>query len=149
MSRAALLLVLPMMLACTPAEETPMADTPAVTAEAPAPLNYAGNWTVTNMPEGRDTVLVTYDMVATNDQSGWSLSLPGRPVLRPRVVSISADSVVLELDPFESVLRPGQMVTTHTVFRMEGDRLVGTTIARYPTGGADSVTVLRTTATRR
>ena len=149
MSRAALLLVVPMMLACTPREEAPMVDTTAMTAEAPAPMNYAGNWTVTSMPEGRDTVLVTYDMVATNDQSGWSVTLPGRPVQTPRIVSMSADSVVLELDPFESVLRPGQMVTTHTVFRMEGGRLVGTTIARYPTGGADSVTVLRVQATRK
>ena len=146
MSRAALLLVVPMVFACTAREEAPM-DT-AATAAAPA-ANYARNWTVTSMPEGRDTVLVTYDMVATNDQTGWRTTLPGREPQTPRVVAMSADTVVLELDPFESVLRPGQMVTTRTTFRMQGDQLVGTTIARYPTGGADSVTILRTRATRR
>jgi hypothetical protein len=149
MSRAALLLVLPLMLACSPAEETPMADTTAMTDEAPAPLNYAGNWTVTSMPEGRDTVLVTYDMVATNDQSGWTTTLPGRETMTLNIISISADSVVSELGPFQSVLRPNEMVTTHTTMRPEGDRLVGTTIARYATTGADSVTVLRVQATRK
>ena len=150
MSRAALLLVLPMLLACTPAEEeAPMADTTAMTAEAPAPLNYAGNWTVTSMPEDRDTVLVTYDLVATNDQSGWTTTLPGRETQPLRIVSISGDSVVSELGPFESVLRPNVMVTTHTTLRPEGDRLVGTTIARYATTGADSVTILRVQATRK
>ena len=149
MSRAALLLVLPMMLACAPAEEAPMADTTAMTTEAPVPMNYAGNWTVNSMPEGRDTVLVTYDMVATNDQSGWSITLPGRETQTLRIVSISGDSVVSELGPFQSVLRPNVMVTTHTTLRPEGDRLVGTTIARYATTGADSVTVLRVQATRK
>lgn len=149
MSRAALLLVLPMMLACSPAEEEPMVDTTAMAAEAAAPMNYAGNWTVTSMPEGRDTVLVTYDMVATNDQSGWSVTLPGRETQTLRVVSISGDSVVSELGPFQSVLRPDEMVTTRTTLRPEGDRLTGTTIARYPTTGADSVTVLRVQATRK
>ena len=149
MSRAALLLVLPMMLACAPAEETPMEDTTAMTAEAPAPLNYAGNWTVEVMPEAQDTVLVTYDMVATNDQSGWTTTLPGRETQAVRIVSISGDSVVSELGPFQSVLRPNEMVTTHTTLRPEGDRLVGTTIARYPTTGADSVTILRVRATRK
>lgn len=145
MSRAALLLVLPMMLACSPAEEEPMADTTAMTA----PMNYAGNWTVTSMPEGRDTVLVTYDLVATNDQSGWTTTLPGRETQTLRIVSISGDSVVSELGPFQSVLRPNEMVTTRTTLRPEGDRLVGTTIARYATTGADSVTVLRVRATRK
>lgn len=149
MSRAALLLVVPLMLACSPAEEEPMADTTAMAAEAPAPLNYAGNWTVNVMPEARDTVLVTYDMVATNDQSGWTTTLPGRETQTVRIVSISGDSVVSELGPFQSVLRPNEMVTTHTTLRPEGDRLVGTTIARYATTGADSVTVLRVQATRK
>lgn len=149
MSRAALLLVLPIMLACSPAEETPMEDTTAMTAEAPAPMNYAGNWTVEVMPEARDTVLLTYDLVATNDQTGWRMTLPGRDEMSPRIVSISGDSVVLENGPYSSVLRSDVMVTTHSTMRLEGDRLVGTTTARYNTTGADSVVMLRMVGTRR
>lgn len=148
MSRAALLLALPMILACAREEEAPMTDTAAATAEAPA-ANYAGNWTINTMPEGRDTVVVTYDIVATNDQTGWSIVLPGRQAMEPRIVSISGDSVVTELGPFESVLRPNVMVTTHTTMRLEGDQLVGTTIARYNTTGPDSVVTLRVVGTRR
>lgn len=148
MKRAVLLLVLPLVLACARQEEAPMDDTAAMESTAPA-MNYAGNWTANSMPEGRDTVLVTYDMVGSNDQNGWSVTLPGRETMPLRVISISADSVVSELGPFQSVLRPSEMVTTHTTLRPEGDRLVGTTIARYSTTGPDSVTVLRVEATRR
>jgi hypothetical protein len=147
MKRAVLLLVLPLVLACARQEEAPMEDT-AVESAAPA-MNYAGNWAVNSMPEVGDTVLVTYEMVATNDQTGWTVTLPGRETRPVRVISISADSVVTEADPFESVLRPGVMVTTRTTLRPDGDRLVGTTIARYSTTDADSVTTLRVAATRR
>jgi hypothetical protein len=40
------------------------------------------------------------------------------------------------------------MVTTHSVYRLEGDRLLGTVVARYPTGAADSLLVLRSEGTR-
>jgi hypothetical protein len=40
------------------------------------------------------------------------------------------------------------MVTTHTVFHMEGDRLVGDVTATWQTAAGDSVAQLRTEGTR-
>lgn len=152
MSRAALLLVVPVMLACTKSEAPPADTTIAASPEsAPLaiPVNYAGTWTVTVMPEGKDTVLLTYPLVATNDKTGWKLTLPGREPMEPRVISLDNDSVVLDNGPYSSVLRKDVTVSTHSTMHMEGDRLVGTTIARYNTRGADSVVNLRTQATRQ
>jgi hypothetical protein len=39
-------------------------------------------------------------------------------------------------------------VTTRTVYRLEGDKLVGTTEARYKVGGRDSVAQRRNEGTR-
>jgi hypothetical protein len=153
MSRAALLLVLPVMLACAK-KEAPPADTSAMaaavdTAAAPAPPNYAGKWTVNVMPEGKDSIVLTYPLEATNDKTGWKMTLPGREMMTPRVISVDNDSVVLENGPYQSVLRKNVMVSTHSAMHIEGDKLVGTTIAHYKTKGADSVVVLRTEATRQ
>jgi hypothetical protein len=154
MSRAALLFVVPVILACAK-KEAPPVDTSAMTA-APettaltAPVNYAGSWTVTVMPEAKDTVLLTYAFESTNDTTGWKITFPGRPTMEPRVVSMDNDSVVLDNGPYSSVLRKNVMVTTHSSMHMEGDKLVGRTIAHYSnTRSADSVVVLRTEATRK
>lgn len=145
MSRVALLLVVPLMLACSKKEE-PAADTTAMAPAppaAPAPVSYAGKWSMTTMPQDKDTVLVSYTMEATDSMTGWKLSLPNRPTMDSRVLSMDNDSVVIETGPYESVLRKGVQVTTHTVAHIEGDKLVGTTTAHYKSKGADSVRVLR------
>jgi hypothetical protein len=151
MSRAALLLVVPMILACAK-KEAPPADTSAMaidTAAAATAPNYAGSWTVTVMPQDKDTTILTYTLETTNDRTGWKMKLPDRPEMEPRVVFMDNDSVVVENGPYSSVLRKNQTVTTHSSMHMEGDRLVGTTIAHYSSKGADSVATLRTVATRR
>ncbi len=153
MTRAALLLVLPVMLACskteTPAADTSAAMAPAPVAVAPAPMNVAGNWSVKVMPDGKDTVLLTYKLVATNEKTGWMLTLPNRQPMEGRVMSMDNDSVVVENGPYESVLRKNVQVWTHSSMHMEGDKLVGKTLAHYSTKGADSLVVLRTEATRQ
>lgn len=121
----------------------------AAEAPAPAPVSYAGNWTVNVMPEAKDTVLLTYSLEMTGDKTGWKLTLPGREAMEPRVVSMDNDSVVVENGPYSSALRKNVMVTTHSSMHMEGDKLVGMTTARYNTNGADSVVMLRTTGTRQ
>ncbi len=151
MSRAALLLVIPVMLACTK-KDAAVADSSAMagdTTAAAAPVSYAGNWTVNVMPEAKDTILLTYDLETTGDMTGWKMTLPGREVMNPRVVSMDNDSVVVENGPYSSALRKDVMVTTRSSMHMEGDRLVGTTIARYNVKTADSVVMLRTVATRK
>lgn len=153
MSRAALLLVLPVMLACSK-KETPAADTSAAIAAAPAPtapapINVAGKWTVKVMPEGKDTILLTYKLEATNDKTGWKMTLPNREPMDIRVISMDNDSIVIDNGPYSSALRKNVMVTTHSTAHLVGDKLVGKTIARYTTKGPDSLVMLRTEGTRQ
>ena len=58
------------------------------------------------------------------------------------------DSIVADASPYESVLQKGVKVTTHSVFRLQDGKLVGTTVAHYATKGADSVRNLRSEGTR-
>lgn len=147
MSRAALLLVVAILLSCAPREES-APDTMAMTPETTG-ASYAGTWTIEGMPEDRDTVLLTYSLVGTEDRTGWTVTLPGREPMETRVVWMDADSLVLESGPFPSALRENEMLTTHNVLRLEGGRLVGTTTAHYETTGADSVATFRIVGTRR
>jgi hypothetical protein len=160
MSRAALLLIVPVLMSCTKKDAAP-ADTSsamgaasapaAATAPAPAaatPMNVAGKWTVNVMPEGKDSSVLVYTLEATNDRTGWKMTLPNRKPMDVRVTSMSNDSVVVENGPYSSALQKGVMVTTNSVMHMEGDKLVGKTIAHYSMKGPDSVRVLRTVGTR-
>jgi hypothetical protein len=63
-------------------------------------------------------------------------------------VTTSGDSIMVESGPFESVRRDGVTVRTNSVFRLEVDRLAGTTVAHYETSEADSVLRLRVEGTR-
>jgi hypothetical protein len=47
------------------------------------------------------------------------------------------------------VLQKGVNVTTHSAMHLEGDKLVGTTVAHYDSKGADSVRNLRTSGVRK
>lgn len=128
----------------------PDAPPPAVPAPPAATVNladFAGTWTLQVMREGSDSVVVTNTIVGSADPAAWTMTLPGRPTMALRV-STSGDSVVTEAGPYESVLRPGVQVTTRSAMKLEGGMLMGTTVARYAGGGADSVVVLRTRGSR-
>jgi hypothetical protein len=136
-----------------PKEEPPMESTAAApeAPAAPAPIalaDIAGKWSVRSMTESGDSTLVTYELVASGDTSGWSLNFPKRKPVPMRVVAVAGDSVVTEAGPFESVLRKGIKVTTNSVMRLQDGKLVGTTIAHYATSGADTVRNLRLEGTR-
>jgi len=151
MSRAALLLALPVMLACSTKEAPPADTSSAVTASAtgagPA-MNVAGRWSVRVMPEDKDTTLLIYMLDATNERTGWKMTLPNRRPMDMRVLSMDGDSIVVENGPYSSALRQNVQVTTHSALWLDGDKLVGKTVARYATKGADSVVRLRTEGTR-
>jgi hypothetical protein len=151
--RYAFLILLVGVAACRPAADQPAADTTAsVAPPAPAPIalaDLAGTWEMKTMAEGSDSVLVTSELMATADTTGWMQHFAGRDPIPMRVITVDGDSVVTETGPFESVLRRGVQVTTHSVMRLQDGRLVGTTIARYATSGPDSVVRLRTEGTRR
>jgi hypothetical protein len=125
------------------------------TAAAPATptaslADFAGKWNVMAKPEsGSDTSTTKYTLNATADSTGWTITFPNRPQpVAVRIVALQGDSVVTEAGPFQSVRRRNVQVTTRNVLRKEGDRLVGSTRARYASTGADTVLVLRTEATR-
>ena len=118
---------------------------PAV-AQAPPPppalslADVAGKWTVRGMNEAKDSTLVTYQLNATAETSGWTITFPNRKQPIPaRVTAVGGDSLVMEAGPYESVLRKGVQVTTHGVLRLQGGKLVGLTLAHYKTAKPDSV----------
>jgi hypothetical protein len=109
--------------------------------------DVAGKWTMRTMPENSDSTLVTYELVAKSDASGWTFSFPKRKPV-PVHVEASGDSLVTQAGPYESVLRKGIQVTTNSVLRLKDGKLVGTTVAHYATSGPDTVRRLRTEGTR-
>ena len=142
------------LVACNKPKEEPAMESTAAAPEppaAPAPIalaDIAGKWNVRTMAESGDSTLVTYELVASGDTSGWSLNFPKRKPVPMRVVAVAGDSIVTDAGPFESVLRKGIKVTTNTVLRLQDGKMVGTTIAHYATSGADSVRNLRMEGTR-
>jgi len=140
------------LVACSKAEETPAADSAAPTV-APAPAatiaiaDLVGKWKQEVRGENSDSVLVTGEINATADPSGWTITLPGRPPMPVRV-TVSGDSIITATGPYESVLRKGVQVTTDGVLRQQNGKLVGITTAHYQGAGADSVVRLRTEMTR-
>lgn len=144
-----------LLAACAKGEQEPAPDTTAVGME-PAPTatislaDVAGRWNMTSTPEsGADTTANQYILSAMSDTAGWTIIFPNRPQpVALRVVSVDGDSIVTEAGPFESVRRKGVQVTTRSVFRKDGDRLVGSTRARYASTGADTVLTLRVEGTR-
>ena len=130
--------------------DTTVGEAPATEA-APATISLAdvaGTWNVKSNVEGDESKVVTYDMVATADRSGWSINFPKREPVPVRIVAVEGDSIVSEAGPFESVLRKGVQVNTRVVSRLQDGKLVGTTVARYQVTGPDTVARLQFEGTR-
>lgn len=130
-----------------PAAPTTSAGTVAV------PINVAdlaGTWKIHSVPtSGSDTSAAETTLTANATTEGWKNKLSNGVVV-PLKVTVAGDSVVTEsAAPFKSLRRKGLMVTTHSVYRKEGDKLVGTVTAHYKTKGADSVLVLKSEATKQ
>jgi hypothetical protein len=108
----------------------------------------AGTWDFKTMAADKDTVLLTFTMTATADTTGWTIALQNRKPMAMTNVMASGDSVTADVPAYQSALRKGQMVSTHSVMRMHGDTLMGTTIAHY-SKGPDSVVTLRVMGLRK
>jgi hypothetical protein len=153
MRRLGLLCCALVLVACEKPKEQPAADTTAAMAPAPAPAapapislaDVAGKWTMRVMPEGSDSVVLTYDMVA--DSNGFTMNFPKRKPVKAKVTA-SGDSLIAEAGPYESVLRKGIQVKTNSVLRLKDGKLVGTTIAHYETKGPDTVRTLHAEGTK-
>jgi hypothetical protein len=132
-----------------PAADSTPANNPAQTPASPMTAEaVAGNWDVQVMGMDVDSVLLTYTMSLSADTAAWTITLPDREPMKLRIVSMGGDSAVVENGPYESVLRPGVQVSTSTVLRLRGDRLMGRTAAHYAIGGSDSVVQLRSRGRR-
>jgi hypothetical protein len=118
------------------------------TATPIALADIAGNWTMQTMSATSDTVLLTYGLSLTADGAGSTITFPGRAPL-PMRLTAAGDSVIGEVGPYESALRKGVQVNTHTVFRLAGTELVGVGTAHYSVQGPDSLLNLRMKGTRQ
>jgi len=151
--RRTLLVLAVFFLGCAksepPAETTPTPEAPAAIALA----DVAGTWDGTITAAGSDSVLVVTEMTATGEPTGWVLKVANAKTptewttVAPTSVVASGDSVVMDAGPFKSVLRAGQDVSTHSVYRLVDGSLIGTMWATYPASG--DMIELRSTATRR
>lgn len=157
MSRIMVGIALTCVLLAACAQEAGEGEDTAVTedtlAAAPEPVgislaDIAGTWVMDARSEAGQAV-PQYEMVATADLSGWEMRFPDREPIQLRVVEVAGDSIVADAGPYESVLRPGVQVTTHGVYRLEGDRLIGTVVARYQTTESDSVAIVHSEGTRK
>jgi hypothetical protein len=136
-------------VACTKAE-TPPADTAAVAAVEPAPAPpapislaaVAGKYAVTGKNEGGDSTLVTYELNATADTTGWTLTFPNRKPIPIHITSVAGDSIIMESGPYESAIKKGVMVSTNTVTRFENGKLMSRTVAHYNVKTADRVRIV-------
>jgi hypothetical protein len=100
--------------------------------------DFAGTWKVRSTDEGGANP-VEIELRATADTSGWTLIGPDRKSYPVRVVAVGGDSIVTESGPRPSFVRKGAQVTTRTVYRLQGDQLVGSIESRFKIGGRDSV----------
>lgn len=150
MRRLALLSCAIAFVACTKAD-TPPADTAAAVAPVepapapPAPISLsavAGKYAVTGKNEAGDSTLVTYELNATADTTGWTLTFPNRKPIPMHVVAVAGDSIVLAAGPYESAIKKGVMVTTNTVARMQDGKLMSRTVAHYAVKTPDSVRIV-------
>jgi hypothetical protein len=137
------------LLASCAKPEAPPAEPPAAPPAAPAInlADVAGTWNMKTMAEDSDSALVTYTMTLTGTTDGWTINFPGRDPM-PMTATVSGDSVITTVAPYESMLRKGVQVSTTSVVRLVDGKLVGTTVARYATAGADSVVRLRMEGTK-
>jgi len=130
-------------------EGTTSATSGGAMAAAPIALaDVAGNWKFRAVPtSGTDTSATEYTLTATGAADGWKITYANGTTVPVRVTA-SGDSLITVAGPFQSVRRKGVQVTTNGVFRRDGDRLVGTSVAHYVTKSADSVLTLRAEGTR-
>jgi hypothetical protein len=155
MRRFALLCSAAVLAACAKSESPPVVDTgmaAAPVAPAPAPISLAdvaGKYAVTGKNEAGDTTLVTYELNATGDTTGWTITFPNGKPIPIRIMSVAGDSIVADAGPYPSVLRKGLQVTTHNVYRYQNGKLVARTVARYATTGPDTVRIVVSEGVRK
>ena len=135
------------------ADTTAAAATPSDSVHQPAgatPIklaDVAGKWNMRSVPTQGQKTPVTFILEAKNGTSGWTITFPGRKPVAEHVTA-AGDSLILESDPYPSVLRKGVRVHTTGTFRLQDGKIVGENTAHYSVKTPDSVLVLNTTGVR-
>lgn len=102
-------------------------------------LQISGRWNIRAIPEVGDTTATTFVLSATSAPEGWTITFPHAKSIPTRVVLVAGDSFVIETGPYPSTRRAGVQASSHDVYHLRGDQLVGTSVERYVTTAPDSV----------
>lgn len=113
------------------ASKAPM-KAPAAAMQLPAGI--AGTWEGKSMTGPKDSVITQYVNVITADGKGWTTKLTGRDAMAVRIIAAGGDSVVTEMGPYNSILRPGTQVTTRQTTHFKGETSMGTFEAKFSNG---------------
>ena len=106
--------------------------TAAAQGETPA---VAGGWNGKTMIGPKDSVVTTFVLNLSKNDSASTLTFPTRAPLETHIVDMRGDSVVTEVGPYPSLLRAGQTVTSlRMVSHFKGDAMWGTFEAKYENG---------------
>jgi hypothetical protein len=135
-----------LLAACKSADNADNAADTTATVRAATAADFAGTWQMTGRSEAGDSLL-SYRLVVDSTGAGTLTFADGRSV-PGRLVSIAGDSIITEAGPYESALRRGVQVRTHSIMRRNGDRLEGVTHATYALRGGDSTVTIRQSGTR-
>jgi hypothetical protein len=95
--------------------------------------DLAGTWKIQAMIGPKDSVVATNTTRNKSDGTA-TVQFPKRPPIESRTLTMGGDSVVSEVGPYQSILRPGVMVTTQTIAHVKGNDMTGTFVAVYSTG---------------
>lgn len=138
-------LVAALLIACAPAEEAPEAVEAPPAPAGPTLADFSGTWQNSAMLEGQ-TAPVPSTWTGTAG-GGWTMSLEGRPNV-PVQASVVGDSLIVMSSEYESVLRPGVMVTVRSASVLQNGALVGNMVATYRTAGGEEMVRGTITGTR-
>ena len=106
-----------------------------VTVAAAQNPGAAGTWNARTMIGPKDSVVAAYVLTIAADGKSATIRFPARDPLPARIVARGGDSIVTEVGPYPSVLRPGQTVKSLTsVSHYKDNSMWGTFEAHYSNG---------------
>jgi hypothetical protein len=150
--RRTLLICAVLLFGCAKSEPPP-SDNTTGEMSAISLADVAGTWEGTVTAAGNDSALALIELTAAAEPTGWTMKVanaktPSTQTVVPSLSVVAAgDSVIVDAGPFQSVLRAGQQVTTHAVYRLQEGKLVGTIQATYPESG--ETVMLHSVSTRK
>lgn len=126
------------VVACAPADQPAVEEAPAP-PPAPTLADFAGTWQNSATLTGVEAPVLS-TMTGTEAGTDWTMTLEGRDPV-PLQVSIVGDSLITQTGEYESVVRPGVMVSVRTASALHDGMLMGNMVATYKTAaGEEQVT---------